>query len=55
LEQRRSINEAELAQVLGSPRRVRAFSRAFDDLLRFIPFEVEIRSVQGMKAYTRKD
>lgn len=55
LEQRRSINEAELAQVLGSPRRVRAFSRAFDDLIRFIPFEVEIRTVQGMKAYTRKD
>ncbi len=55
LEQRRSINEAELVQVLGSPRRVRAFSRAFDDLLRFIPFEVEIRTVQGMKAYTRKD
>jgi hypothetical protein len=55
LEQRRSINEAELAQVLGSPRRVRAFSRAFDDLLRFLPFEVEIRTVQGMKAYTRKD
>jgi hypothetical protein len=55
LEQRRSINEAELAQVLGSPRRVRAFSRAFDELIRFIPFEVEIRSVQGMKAYTRKD
>jgi len=55
LEQRRSINEAELAQVLGSPRRVRAFSRAFDELIRFIPFEVEIRTVQGMKAYTRKD
>jgi hypothetical protein len=55
LEQRRSINEAELAQVLGSPRRVRAFSRAFDELIRYIPFEVEIRSVQGMKAYTRKD
>jgi hypothetical protein len=55
LEQRRSINETELAQVLGSPRRVRAFSRAFDELIRFIPFEVEIRTVQGMKAYTRKD
>ncbi|MDQ2642182.1 MAG: BREX-6 system phosphatase PglZ [Myxococcota bacterium] len=55
LEQRRSINEAELTQVLGSPRRVRAFSRAFDDLIRYLPFAVEIRSVQGMKAYTRKD
>jgi hypothetical protein len=55
LEQRRSITEAELVTVLGSPRRVRAFSRAFDDLVRFIPFEVEIRSAQGMKAYTRKD
>jgi hypothetical protein len=55
LEQRRSINEAELVQVLGSARRVRAFSRAFDELIRLIPFEVEIRTVQGMKAYTRKD
>lgn len=55
LEQRRSINEEELSRVLGSPRRVRAFSRAFDELIRFIPFEVEIRTVQGMKAYTRKD
>ena len=55
LEKSRAINEAELAQVLGSARRVRAFSLAFDNLMRLLPFEVEIRTVQGMKAYVRKD
>jgi len=53
--ERRTINEAELAQVLGSPRRVRAFARSFDDLVRLLPFEVEILTVHGMKAYARKD
>jgi len=28
---------------------------AFDELMRLLPFEVEIRTVQGMKAYVRKD
>jgi hypothetical protein len=55
LEKSRAITEAELAQVLGSPRRVRAFSLAFDNLVRLLPFDVEIRTVQGMKAYVRKD
>ncbi|WP_437310917.1 BREX-6 system phosphatase PglZ [Sorangium sp. So ce388] len=53
--ERRTINEAELAQVLGSSRRVRAFARHFDDLVRRLPFEVEVLTVNGMKAYARKD
>jgi lipid A disaccharide synthetase len=41
--------------LLGTPRRVRAFSRAFDELMKLLPFEVEIMTVQGMKAYARRD
>ena len=55
IEERRSINEAELQQVLGSSRRARAFSRHYDDLVKLISFEVEVRTVNGMKAYVRKD
>ena len=55
LAERRSINEAELAEVLGSPRRVRAFARHYDDLVRLLPFEVEVLTVSGMKTYARKD
>lgn len=55
IEQRRSMNEAELAQVLGSARRVRAFSREFDTLMGRVPFAVEIVSVSGLKTYVRKE
>jgi len=55
LAERRSINEAELTEVLGSPRRVRAFARHYDDLVRLLPFEVEVLTVSGMKTYARKD
>lgn len=55
VEQHRAINEVELGQLLGSPRRVRAFARAFDDLKRLIRFEVEVLTVNGMKVYARKD
>ena len=55
IEERRSINEVELEQVLGSPLRVRLFSRKFDDLMRVLPFEVEIVGVGGLKVYKRKD
>jgi hypothetical protein len=55
LAERRSINEVELEQVLGSSRKVRAFSRQFDDLLRLLPFGVEISVVGGLKVYARKD
>ena len=53
--ERRTINEAELQQVLGSPMRVRAFARSYDKLVVLLPFEVEVRTVNGMKAYVRKD
>jgi hypothetical protein len=55
IEQRRSINEDELNTVLGSSRRVRFFARQFDQLVMRVPFEVEIRTVSGMKTYARKD
>lgn len=54
IEERRSINEAELLQVLGSPRRVRAFARQYDALTLLVPFEIELSTVNGMKAYSRK-
>ncbi len=55
IEEQRSINEADLVTVLGSARRMRTFAREFDQLCKLIPFEIEVRTVQGMKAYVRKD
>ena len=55
VEQQRSINEEELLVVLRSPMRVRAFARSFDNLVRQLPFEVEVRTAGGMKVYTKKD
>ncbi len=55
LAERRVINEAELQQVLGSAMRVRAFARNYDKLVVLLPFEVEVLTVNGMKAYARKD
>jgi hypothetical protein len=55
IEERRSMNEAELAQKLGSARRVRAFTRAFDALMARVPFVIEIVFVSGLKTYVRKD
>jgi hypothetical protein len=55
IQQRRTMNEAELAQALGSARRVRAFSREFDNLMSRVSFSVEIVIVSGLKTYVRKD
>lgn len=55
VEERRSINEEELQQVLGSPMRVRAFARNFDKLVVLLPFSIEVLTVNGMKVYSRKD
>lgn len=55
IEERRNINEAELQQVLGSARRVRAFARQYDELVKLVPFEIEVLTVNGMKVYARKD
>src|SRR5690606_29030982 len=53
--EQRHVNEAELQQLLGTSRRVRAFARHFDELVKLLPFEIEVRTVQGMKAYAKKD
>jgi len=55
IETQRSINETDLVTVLGSPRRMRAFAREFGELCKRLPFEIEVMTVQGMKAYVRKD
>lgn len=55
IEERRSINEEELGAILGSPRRVRFFSRQYEALVALIPFSVEVCTVSGMKTYVRKD
>jgi hypothetical protein len=55
IEERRSINEEELQTVLGTPMRVRAFARSFDRLVLLLPFGVAVMTVNGMKAYARKD
>jgi hypothetical protein len=53
--ERRAINEDEVVQVLGSPLRMRVFARTFDQLVRLLPFEVEVRTVGAMKVYAKKD
>jgi hypothetical protein len=55
IEQSRIINEIELQTVLGSSRRVRSFALHYDELVAFLPFEVEVTTVNGMKAYKRRD
>jgi hypothetical protein len=55
VEERRSVNEEELRQLLGSPMRVRAFARSFDKLVVLLPFGIEVLTVNGMKVYARKD
>jgi hypothetical protein len=55
IETQRSINEAELASVLGSPRHVRAFSRQYEALVSRLPFGIEVCTVNGLKTYVRKD
>jgi hypothetical protein len=37
------------------PLRVRAFARKFDELVKLLPFGVEVRSAGGMKVYAKKD
>ncbi len=55
IEERRSLNEEDLRTILGSPRRVRSFSRQYEGLLSKIPFGVEVRTVNALKTYVRKD
>lgn len=55
IESQESINEHELHLVLKSARRVRAFARNFDALRAWVPFEVQIATVGGMKSYVKGD
>jgi len=53
IESQESVNEEELQKILQSARRVRQFARSFDDLKAFVPFEVHISSVNGLKTYQK--
>ena len=55
IERDRIINEVELQTVLGSSRRLRSFSLHYDKLVLLVPFGVEVTTVNGMKAYKRRD
>lgn len=53
LEDHGSVNEAELTQMLGSPRKVRRFAKQFDEYLLKIPFTVHIEATASGKRYVR--
>ncbi len=53
IESQESINEQELLFVLKSARRMRIFSRHFDELRKRVPFEVQITTLGGMKSYVK--
>ena len=55
IDSQESVNEQELQMVLKSARRVRAFSRSFDELKKLVPFEVQIATAGGMKSYVKGD
>jgi hypothetical protein len=49
-----TVNELELTQILGSARRIRAFSRQFDELVKGVPFRVRIDTTGVMKCYVKE-
>lgn len=53
IEQQETVNEVDLAQIFGSPRKVRFFARRFDELKKKVPFEVNIHVSCGMKTYVK--
>jgi hypothetical protein len=53
--ERRTINESELREVLGTPMRVRSFARQYDKLVELLRLDIEIRTVNGLKTYVRRD
>jgi hypothetical protein len=53
IERHGAITEAEVGQLLGSPRRMRQFARDFDDLVRHLPFRVQIETGASGKRYIR--
>src|SRR5690606_4795811 len=55
LESGTMVNEAELRECLGSARQVRLFALRYEQVTEHLPFEIEIRTVAGLKTYVRKD
>lgn len=55
IDSQQSVNEQELHFVLKNARRVRTFSRQFDELRKRVPFEVQIATIGGMKSYVKGD
>ena len=49
-----AVTEADLETLLGNPRRVRAFSRHFDELVVRVPFRVRIETTGVMKTYVKE-
>lgn len=54
IQQHGSINEAELNQMLGSPRQVRRFSMEFEEHLKLVPFSVRIETTASGKRYVKQ-
>lgn len=54
LEQHGSITEAELAGILGNPRKVRRFSVTFEEYLQKVPFSVRIEATSSGKRYVKQ-
>ena len=49
-----TVTEADLETLLGSPRRVRAFARQFDEIVARLPFRVRIETTGVMKTYVKE-
>lgn len=49
-----SVNEDEMAHILGNPRKVRSFAREFDELVKRVKFRVRIDTTGTMKCYVKE-
>ncbi|HVJ90606.1 MAG TPA: BREX-6 system phosphatase PglZ [Labilithrix sp.] len=54
LERFGSVNEIELVQILGSARKMRTFSREFEELVKRVKFRVRIDTAGNMKCYVKE-
>jgi succinylglutamate desuccinylase len=54
LDEHGSITEEEATRILGSPRRLRQFSRRFETLLERTPLRVRIQMTGSGKRYVRE-
>ncbi|MEP7119430.1 MAG: BREX-6 system phosphatase PglZ [Byssovorax sp.] len=54
IDQFNSVNENELVQILGNPRKVRAFARQFEELVKGVKFRVRIDTAGNMKCYVKE-